>query len=189
MNAASSIRSIIGPTILLGSGTYFDYENPEAAELMIEDVAYGLAFSSRFAGQCVSRRTGRRVYYPIAQHCVIMADHAPPGLKFAALMHEVGEATCLDMTAPLKSLCPDYKRVEKRCEAAGLRRFDASSPDPAALKLLDMRMLATERRGRLPWKGEEWTGTAEPFEAEIIPWQDPHFAADTFLATYHTLRS
>ncbi len=110
------VRRIIGPTILLGSGTYFDFDNPEGSELTIEDVAYGLAFQSRFSGQCVSRRSGKRAYYSVAQHCVIVAGYAEPGQKLAALMHEVGEATCNDMSSPLKSQCPDYKRIEKRCE-------------------------------------------------------------------------
>lgn len=188
MEKSAPIRRIIGPTILLGSGTYFDFENPEAAELTIEDVAYSLAFQSRFTGQCVSRRTGRRVYYPVAQHCVIAAHNAEPGHKMAALMHEVGEATCMDMNAPLKSICPDYKRVEKRCEAAGLRRFGVAVRDPAYIKHLDMRMLATERRDLMPWNGEEWVGTSEPFDAEIVPWENPHMAAETFLAVYDTLK-
>lgn len=37
---AAPVHRIIGPTILLGSGTYFDFDNPEAAELTVEDVAY-----------------------------------------------------------------------------------------------------------------------------------------------------
>lgn len=187
---SAPIRRIIGPTILLGSGTYFDFENPEAAELTIEDVAYSLAFQSRFTGQCVSRRTGKRVYYPIAQHCVIMAGYAEPGHKMAALMHEVGEATCGDMSSPLKSKCPDYKTIEKRCEAAGLSHFGINILSPWYIKHLDLRMLATEQRDLMPTKGETWkmVDGHQPFAAEIFPWEEPHVAAETFLATYYALR-
>lgn len=187
---SAPIHRIVGPTILLGSGTYFDFDNPGAAELTIEDVAYGLAFQSRFTGQCVSRRTGKRVYYPIAQHCVIMAGYAEPGHKMAALMHEVGEATCGDMSSPLKSKCPDYKTIEKRCEAAGLSRFGINIPSPAYIKHLDLRMLATEQRDLMPSNGETWemVGGRQPFDAEIFPWEEPHVAAETFLETYHQLR-
>jgi len=188
VSTTTPIRRIVGPTILLGSGTYFDFENPEASQLTIEDVAYSLAFQSRFTGQCVSRRTGRRVYYSIAQHCAIMAHYADPPHKLAALMHEVGEATCGDLNAPLKAICPDYKRVEKRCETAGLRHFGVDVPNPAYVKLLDMCMLATERRDLMPWKGEEWTGTATPFAEEIIPWENPHSAAEAFLVMWHSLQ-
>ncbi|WP_313613450.1 hypothetical protein [Agrobacterium sp.] len=188
MTQTAHIRRIVGPTILLGSGTYFDFQNPEAAELTIEDVAYSLSFQSRFTGHCVSRRTGKRVYYPISQHCVIMAHYAAPEHKLAALMHEVGEATCGDMNAPLKAECPDYKRIEKRCEAAGLKRFGITMSNPGYIKLLDMRMLATERRDLMLWHGEEWSGTATPFDGEIVPIQDPHVAAQLFLETYNALR-
>ncbi|UXS00805.1 hypothetical protein [Agrobacterium tumefaciens] len=187
---SSNIHQINGPTILLGSGTYFNFHNPEAAELTIEDVAYSLSFQSRFTGHCVSRRTGERVYYPISQHCVVMAGHAEPGHKMAALMHEVGEVTCGDMNAPLKSECPDYKRIEKRCEAAGLARFGVEVRDPTYIKFLDMRMLATEQRDLMPTKGETWgmIKGVEPFDAEIFPWENPHKAAEIFLETYHHLR-
>lgn len=188
MTQTAHIRRIVGPTILLGSGTYFDFENPEAAQLTIEDVAYSLSFQSRFTGHCVSRRTGKRVYYPISQHCVIMAHYAAPEHKLAALMHEVGEATCGDMNAPLKAECPDYKRIEKRCEAAGLKRFGIAMSNPGYIKLLDMRMLATERRDLMLWHGEEWDGTATPFDGEIVPIEEPHVAAQLFLETYHALR-
>ncbi|MGV2049050.1 hypothetical protein ACQZ48_03085 [Agrobacterium sp. 22-209-1] len=184
------VHHIIGPTILLGSGTYFDFDNPEGSQLTIEDVAYGLAFQSRFSGQCVSRRTGKRVYYSVAQHCIIMAGHAEPGSKMAALMHEVGEATCGDMSSPLKLKCPDFKAVEKRCEAAGLSRFRVKILFPSYIKHLDLCMLATEQRDLMPSNGHTWA-TVEgrrPFEAEIFPWENPHVAAETFLETYHLLR-
>ncbi|HCJ70860.1 hypothetical protein [Agrobacterium pusense] len=187
---AAPVHRIIGPTILLGSGTYFDFDNPEGSELTIEDVAYGLAFQSRFTGQCVSRRTGKRVYYSVAQHCIIMAGYADPGHKMAALMHEVGEATCNDMSSPLKSKCPDYKAIEKRCEAAGLSRFGISMPAPSYIKHLDLRMLATEQRDITPSNGETWevVGGRQPFDAEIFPWENPHVPAETFLETYYALR-
>ncbi len=187
---AAPVHRIIGPTILLGSGTYFDFDNPEAAELTIEDVAYSLSFQSRFTGHCVSRRTGKRVYYPTSQHCVVMAGHAKPGHKMAALMHEVGEVTCGDMNAPLKSQCPDYKRIEKRCERAGLSAFGIVMLDPAYIKHLDLRMLATEQRDLMPTRGEKWgmIDGIQPFDPEIFPWQDPRGAAEAFLETYYALR-
>ncbi len=185
----ASIRRIKGPTILLGSGTYFDFESPETSELTIEDVAYGLAFACRFAGQCVSRLTGKRVYYSVAEHCVRMSYAAEPRLAIQALMHELGESTCGDMTGPLKSICPDYKSVEKRCEAAALQSFGIEKTDPDEIKLLDLRMLATERRDLMRWNGEEWDWTkgAQPFEFDIIPWSPPELAAERFLDRYWEL--
>lgn len=185
---SASIRRIVGPTILLGSGTYFDFEDPENSAITIEDIAYGLAFAGRFAGQCVSRVTGKRVFYSVAEHCVRMSRAVPPDLAYDALMHELGEATCGDMTGPLKSIVPQYKAVEKRCEAAAMRQFQVAMADPDQIKLYDLRMLATERRDLMRWSGEEWAWTkgAEPFDFEIVPWS-PEAAAVEFLDRFTEL--
>ncbi|WP_430242000.1 hypothetical protein [Neorhizobium sp. DAR64861/K0K2] len=183
----SVIRRAIGPTILLGSGTYFDFEDPENSEITIEDIAYGLAFEGRCAGQCYSRIFKRRVFYSVAEHCVRMSTVVEPELALQALMHEVGEAVCGDMTAPLKSLVPSFKAIEKRCEAAILKRFGVIITDPVAIKQADVRMLATERRDLLLWRGEKWSlNDIEPYPMEITPWF-PENAAEAFLSRYHEL--
>lgn len=186
---ASTIRHAIGPTILLGSGTYFDFQDPENSAITIDDIAHGLAFEGRFSGQCVSRLTGRRVFYSVAEHCVRMSWLIPQEHAYAALMHEAGEAVCGDMTGPLKSLLPAFKQIEKRCERAIHARFGVDVPDPELLKLYDVRMLATERRDLLFWKGERWSSEdkAEPFEEiEIIPWE-PRAAVTFFLERFREL--
>lgn len=184
---ASVIRKAIGPTILLGSGTYFDFEDPESSEITIEDIAYGLAFEGRCAGQCFSRILNRRVFYSVAEHCVRMSHAVEPHLAMAALLHEAGEAVCGDMTAPLKSLVPSFKAIEKRCEAAILNRFGVTISDPVELKKADIRMLATERRDLLLWRGERWSMTdIEPYDFEIVPWP-PEGAALAFLERYSEL--
>jgi len=184
---ASVIRHAIGPTILLGSGTYFDFEDPESSEITIEDIAYGLAFEGRCAGQCYSRHFQRRVFYSVAEHCVRMSYAIAPELAMQALMHEVGEAVCGDMTAPLKSLVPGFKAIEKRCEAAILTRFGITITDPVALKQADVRMLATERRDLLLWRGERWSlSDIKPYDFEIYPWS-PEQAAEAFLLRYREL--
>ncbi|WP_296100268.1 hypothetical protein [uncultured Agrobacterium sp.] len=181
----STIRKAVGPTILLGSGTYFDFEDPESSSITIEDVAYGLAFEGRCSGQCYSKRLKRRVFYSVAEHCVRMSHVVPPHLALEALMHEVGEAVCGDMTAPLKSMIPDYKAIEKRCEAAILKRFGVTITDPLEIKKADVRMLATERRDLLPWNGEDWSigKGVDPYCFEIIPWS-PDSAALAFINRY-----
>lgn len=185
-----SVLKILGPTILLGSGTYFDFDSPETSDLTIEDVAWGLAFTCRFSGQCVSQITGRRVFYSVAEHCVRMSFIVSILLAYDALMHELGEATCGDMTKPLKVLCPEFSRIENRCQKAGQGQFGVTMRDPAAIKVADRIMLATEQRDLMPCRGEKWTWTkgAEPLPDRIVPWT-AEFAANAFLERYHELRS
>lgn len=183
----STIRRAIGPTILLGSGTYFDFEDPESSEITLEDVAYGLAFAARCAGQCVSRRTGKRVFYSVAEHCIRMSHAVSVDIALQALWHEAGEAVCGDMTAPLKSLNPSYKAIEKRCEAAIQKRFGITITDPVAIKEADVRMLATERRDLMPWNGERWTAEekAQPFQFWIEPMTRDEAAEHFIQRHYH----
>jgi uncharacterized protein len=181
-------RTDLESRILLGSGAYFSYSDPHSAEVTIEDIAYGLAFAGRFAGQCVSQETGKRVFYSVAEHCVRMSFVVPPTLALHALMHEAGESTCGDMPGPLKALCPDFKKIEKHCEAALLQKFEVVVRDDEQIKHFDRVMLATERRDLMPWRGELWGDIDElaPLQEEISPWP-PETAAERFLARYREL--
>jgi len=193
---ASGITRIIGPTIMLGSGTYFDFEDPEHSRLTIDDFAYGLASASRFSGQCVSRFSGRRVRYNVAQHCVLMSyaiegdPDCKPGDAYDALMHEGGEPTCGDMNGPLKSLCSDFKAIEKRCERAAHRQFHVPMRDPAFIKRHDLRMLATEKRDLVPAaNGHTWSWVRgqERYNFEIRDAWEFDEAAERFIARFHEL--
>jgi uncharacterized protein len=188
MPVATPIKNAVGPLILLGSGGSFDYDDPGTSPMTIEDYAYGLAFTCRFSGQCVSRKTGRRVYYSVAQHCEIMSRAVPVGHEYAALMHESGEPVCGDLTTPLKSKLPEYRRVEKRCEKAIMGIFKVVVQDPALIKEFDARMWATERRDLMNWDGNRWGADdfAEPLEFEIEP-LGPYEAADSFLKRFHEI--
>lgn len=188
--APEVIGRISGPTILLGSGSYYDYENPEDSFLTIEDVAYGLGFTCRFRGQCVERATGQRVFYSVADHCVIMSHVVPPELAFDALMHEIGETTCGDTPGPLKAICPDIKMVEKLCEVAGFSQYGVAMSDKKTIKHYDLCMLATERRDLTVWRGETWAWLdlpgIMPLPQVIVP-RSPEASAVAFIERYQEL--
>lgn len=182
------------PTIILGSGTVFDYRCPEEATLTIEDIAYGLASCSRFAGQAISRRTGRRVRYNVAEHCVRMSEVCRPEIAYPTLMHELGEPTCGDLPAPLKKILPEFAAIEKRCEAAALAAFEVPmSPEvKAEIKLLDLRMCVTEKLFLRPASysdaaravDRKWDAATVPLDIEIVdPWGFEE-AAERFLRRF-----
>lgn len=193
--AAAHVRRVVGPTILMGDGAYFDYENPAASEVTIEDIAYGLAYTARFRGQTRSfARGGKRCFYSVAQHCILMAEALEreygrtTGL--AGLMHEVGEAPCGDMPGPLKIICPEFREIEKRCERAILAQFDVEIEDPALIKRYDLRMLATEKRDLMPHSGSDaWSFTEgyAPFPWTIVPYVSLEEAAEEFVRAYWRL--
>ncbi|TDN51124.1 hypothetical protein EC843_104135 [Buttiauxella sp. JUb87] len=85
-------------------------------------------------------------FYSVAQHSVLCSQLVAPEFAFEALMHDAAEAYCQDIPAPLKTLLPDYQRIETFVD--GLIRFKYNLPpkQSAVVKYADLTMLATERR-------------------------------------------
>jgi len=177
-----TVRRIVGPTILLASGNYFDFLAPEQCEITIEDIAHGLSNICRFAGH--SRR-----FYSVAQHSVIVSRIVPAEDAYAGLMHDAAEAVIGDMAKPLKDICPDFRVIEKRIEADLFPRFGVPMPLPASVKEADTVMLATEQR-QLMRNRDDWNYTRgrQPLDIEIPP-MNPAEAKAAFLARYDELRT
>lgn len=179
---SETVRRIIGPTILLLSGSYFDFEAPETSQFTIEDVAHGLSMICRFAGQC-----GR--FYSVAQHSVHVSEIVPPEDAYQGLMHDAPEAFVGDMAKPLKVMLPEYSVIEKRVEAAVFQRFNVASPLPPTIKEADVVMLVTEQhqlmKNRDDW---EYCRGRTPLDLHLLSWS-PGQAKSRFLKRYHALVS
>lgn len=177
-----TVRRIVGPTILLAGGTYFDLLDPEGSEFTIADVARGLSNTCRFAGQ-----THR--FYSVAEHAVHVSRIVPPEDAYAGLMHDAAEAFIGDVSKPLKDLLPEYREIERRVEAAVFARFAVPAVMSASVKAADLRMLAAEQR-QIMRNQDEWgtTGGHEPAPVEVLGLM-PDAAMALFLARYAELRA
>ena len=175
-----TVRRIVGPTILLQSGEYFDFLDPEHSKFTIGDIAHGLSMICRFAGQC-------RQFYSVAEHSVLASHNVDPRFAFQALMHDAAEAFIGDVSKPLKDLLPEYRAIERRIEAAVLGRFQISLPLAPEVKAIDVKMLVTEQR-LLMRNRDDWAYTRgqEPLNIELRCWR-PAGAEATFLARFHDL--
>jgi 5'-deoxynucleotidase YfbR-like HD superfamily hydrolase len=147
----TGIRRIIGPTIALASGKYFDFEDPEGCYLSLRDISTGLSNICRFTGQC-------RDFYSVAEHSVKCSHLVPPEDAFAALMHDAAEAVLGDVSRPLKSMLPDYKRLESRVEKAIFAQYRLPEVLPESVKVADRRMLAIEQ-AQCMGNRDAWSGT------------------------------
>jgi len=175
-----TVRRIVGPTILLASGEYFDFLDPASCAFDIHDIAHGLSHICRFAGHC-------RDFYSVAQHSVYVSQLVPPEHAFAGLMHDAAEAFVGDVAKPLKDLLPEYRAIEGRVEAALLDRFGLSKPLHPSIKEADIVMLATEQlalmRNRDDW---EYTRGRKPADIDIRP-MPPAEARQFFLDRFYAL--
>lgn len=196
----AGVRRVLGPTILMGDGAYFDYEAPETCRITIEDVAYGLAYTARFRGQTRALRyDGKRCLYSVAEHCVRMAqqmieDGHSRHLALFALMHELGEVPLGDLPSPAKWMLPEFKALEKRLEAALFDQFGLAQytdDEKALIKAYDLRMLATEKRdlmiGEIPGDKWEMLEGFDTFATIIVPCPHPDMAANDFLEMWERL--
>ena len=175
------IKRIIGPTIALRSGAYFDFEVPETSQITIYDIAHALSMICRFTGHC-------HRFYSVAEHSVHCSYLVPKEDALAALMHDAAEAVMGDVSRPLKSLLPDYKRIEHRVEKAILARFGLPAQLPPSVKAADMQMLAVEQRQAM-LNDDDWPGLAIDGEGPALQFLSPPDAYNTFLNRFHEVTS
>lgn len=138
-------------SILLRSGVLLDLADPDCNRIQAIDIAAGLR-QFRFSAQ--SPRP-----YTIAQHSLLVLRLVEPAarnlcadearnLRRCALLHDAPEAFLHDITRPLKSILPDYRRIEadfetRFAQAFGLRwRLTVRR----IVKRADLMALAIEKR-------------------------------------------
>lgn len=149
------------PIILLRSGRYFDLTNPDSALVSIDDIAPALARLCRF--------TGHGAFYSVAEHSVRVSYLVPPEFALWGLMHDAAEAYLGDVSAPLKSLLPDYRAIEDRIEPVVFGAFGLTGPIPAEVKEADMLSLTIEKAHVLR-SNDVWPGDRSIYPADVARW-------------------
>lgn len=124
--------------IELLSGVMFNYNDPGASDVSIEDIASALSNVCRFAGHLPR-------FYSVAQHALNVSLIVAPGHEKAGLLHDTAEAFTNDLPTPLKFAVPIFKQLEVSIETAMAARFGFQYPLSDEVKLADLQMLKIEK--------------------------------------------
>lgn len=182
-----------GDWIITRTGKKFYTLDPRWWEIDIRDIASGLAKKCRYEGQCEG-------FYSVAEHVCWSAYAAPPGQKLTCLLHDATEAYMPDIARPTKRgwgwIVAD---TEHRLATAIHERFvmkdcrpdayggNCEYPYPPIVKIIDNRMLATERQTII--SGPEWRkfeyDNPYDFAVQSWPWE---VAEKNFLDYFDYLR-
>lgn len=171
------------PSIQTHSGLYFDFENPQVEQVLIEDVAHALSNICRYNGHCAQ-------FYSVAQHAVLVSHLVDEDHEWEAFHHDDGEAYTGDVPTPLKQLLPQFKKIEKRVEKTIAKKFGLPKKMTHEVKIGDLQALMIEKRCLLTIQNH-WAildGVPEPKIDHIIP-LPPELAKKLYLDRYEELKA
>ncbi len=187
------------------TGKAFDYFNPQPEQICIEDIAHSLSMICRFNGHCAR-------FYSVAEHSLLVSKCAQadgPEHAMFGLLHDAAEAYIGDINPVLKSMpflksmlaikqygsWSDLRRMEVELLEAilpsiGLPRHATSKVKMASIRLIDRRMLATERRDIMADCDREWPDPAEPygFSVEHEVYGGQKACEGLFIERFHELK-
>ncbi len=169
------------PDILLWSGQYFNFLDPDPQTIDIASIAHALSNLCRFTGHTQS-------FYSVAQHSVLVSEQVPVEFKLQALLHDATEAFLGDVSRPLKKLLPDYQAIEQRVQKAVNIRFGLPDVMADCVKKADLTLLATEQRDLMPAHIDDWACLehVQPLREVIRP-LSPVWARLAFLNAFEQL--
>lgn len=187
MTIIDGVRMETGPTVLLASGHYFDFIDPDSSNFTMHDLALGQSRECRFVGQCTP------VYY-VAEHAAHLANLSlnrwPDDMQLAwdFLWHDGPEGLMKDIPRPLKMLLPDYKAVEDRVEPSIFRRLGVCYPFVPLIKEYDLLGQYCEKAQIEPHR-THWPREAEPEMLYLVEGMERQEAYDYFRRTAEKIQA
>lgn len=125
--------------IRVHSGGKFDLLNPRPSQMKIEDVVWSLSLIHRFNGHT-------QIPYTVLNHLIVCHDLAPNNVKRECMGHDYVEAYFNDISTKLKSLLPDYQKLEYNAEMVAAKKWKLQFPYPKIVKQIDLTALAWEMK-------------------------------------------
>lgn len=148
--------------IQTSSGIYYNYTNPDASMILLEDIAHQLAGTFRFSA-------ATDPWISVAEHSVLVSRLCPVK-KSAGLMHDGAEAYLWDIPKPAKPLYGTiYSELTALCDVAIGERFgiDIADFDCKEVKDADWIMLNYEGNEGLP----HWSEPKPELPYGVLDWE------------------
>lgn len=182
------------------SGKFIDYDDPQAEQIDVRDIAHALSNIARFGGHTSQ-------FYSVAQHSLLvrrLLRHTSSATQVGGLFHDAHEAYLGDLPTPLKNaLGPEYRAMVDRVDGAIAARLGIDPErfhwkpvvwaDAVALRL-EADMLKHSRGTHPEWDAA-WDRhnlhDVEPLYALVDGMPDPLppvLAEAAFLSTWDGLR-
>lgn len=166
-----------GQYITTYTGKIFLYDDPKPEMIDIEDIAHALSQLCRFAGH-----TSR--FMSVAEHSIYVSWNSENELE--GLLHDADEAYMVDIPSTLKTMLPDYKKIEKTVQAVIMKHFGLNYPLSKDTKEADTAQLISEAETLI--KNNGWTKMWHPTKKGIVPHcYPPEIAKTLFLQRFYTL--
>lgn len=165
-----------GDWMQTATGGQFWPLDPKEDEIVIEDIAAALSKMCRFGGHCLR-------FYSVAEHCVHIANAAPPHLKLAALLHDASEAYLSDIVRPVKQFLGNYLEIESKIEQTIASKYGLQWPWNKEIKRLDNAILADERIQNMAKPPAPWNEIEPPLGITLGFW-DPATANTNFIIAF-----
>jgi len=131
------------------TGKQFFLDEITAEQIDIKDIAHALSLICRYTGHCAE-------FYSVAQHSILVSQQLPDELKLDGLMHDAAEAYIGDISTPLKSLLPEYRKLEGKIFMAIADKFKLRLPEPHDVILFDRCLCATEVKKLMKKQVKPW---------------------------------
>lgn len=167
------------------TGIKFNLTSPTADMIDIVDIAHALSQQCRFTGHT-------KHFFSVAEHCINCAAQADdPQHAMALLLHDAPEAYIGDVNSPLKALIADlYRPIDERVATVIYEKFGADrSPEMRArIRVVDLRMLETERRLLMGDPPDRWfCESLEPYDVPLTCYNVAK-AKKLYLETFEVLK-
>lgn len=156
------------------TGKTFKITDFNASHINLEDIAYGLAHINRYSGQTSKA-------YSVARHSINIAHFFEGKLEKQALLHDAAEAYLGDITAPVKNLFPDYKKLEEHYTKIIFKKFNIEYPIDDRVLSMDVAIRQYEKYWLMKNQQTPCKDIMDMFEEPFVDWSPNAFAFYNFL--------